>query len=35
MLLKGKKNYAGREGWIVNEKLVCRLCCEEGLGIRW
>ena len=23
-----------REGWLVNKKLVCRLYCEEGLGIR-
>ena len=23
-----------REGWIVNKKLVYRLYCEEGLGIR-
>lgn len=26
----GKK----REGWVVNKKLVYRLYCEEGLGIR-
>ncbi len=23
-----------REGWLVNKKLVYRLYCEEGLGIR-
>ena len=23
-----------REGWVVNKKLVYRLYCEEGLGIR-
>ena len=23
-----------RDGWLVNKKLVYRLYCEEGLGIR-